>query len=199
MRTRSWLLALTLTLAVSPPAHAEWFVTPFVGGQFGGAARDPLFPGAMSALEPWTVGASGGWTGGGWFGFEADFGLAPKFFDDDGGFVTETSVLTLMGNARFAVPLGGMGGSVRPFVSGGVGIVRPNVAEAGGLAAVSGNKFGWNVGGGATGFFNDHAGLSGEVRYFRTMAGDDEPPNAFDIDFDAFDFWRASVGVTFKW
>jgi opacity protein-like surface antigen len=97
------------------------------------------------------------------------------------------------------VPFGGSDSSLRPFVSGGVGLVRPKVAEAGGLAAIDENKFGWNIGGGATGFLNDRVGITGDVRYFRTMAGDDDDPNAFGIDFDAFEFWRASAGVTFKW
>jgi hypothetical protein len=144
------------------------------------------------------LGVTGGWAGARWLGFEADLGRAPKFFDDDRGFVTETSVLTLMGNARLSMPWGGMGKSVRPFASGGVGLIRPNVAEAGGLATLNTNRFGWNAGGGATGFLSEHVGVTGDVRYFRAMSNDD-PPNAFGIDFNDFDFWRGSVGVAFKW
>jgi opacity protein-like surface antigen len=199
MRVKSWVLATTLILALPLPARAEWFVTPFFGGNFGGVAGDPVFPGATPSSDRMNWGVTSGWTGSGWLGFDADFGHAPKFFDDDFGFVTETSVLTLMGNARVAVPWGGMGKSVQPFVSGGAGLIRPNVAEAGELTAVKTNKFGWNVGGGLTGYFTDHIGVTGDVRYFRAMAEDEESPNAFGIDLSDFDFWRGAVGVSFKW
>ncbi len=199
MRPKSWLFVLTLLFVAPSPARADWFVTPFAGGNFGGTASDPLFPGAASTSDPWTFGVTGGWTGGKWLGFEADLSRAPKFFDNDRGFVTETSVLTLMGNARLVVPAGGMSKSIEPFVSGGAGLVRPNVAEAGGLAAVNMNKFGWNAGGGVTGYVNQHVGITGDVRYFRTMAGDDDTSNAFGIDFDDFNFWRGTFGVSFKW
>jgi hypothetical protein len=199
MRVKACVFAAVLVLTLPVHARAEWFVTPFFGGNFGGVAGDALFPGAGSTSQPLSLGVTGGWTGRGWLGFEADLGRAPKFFDDDRGFVTETSVLTLMGNARLTLPTGGMGESLEPFVSGGAGLVRPNLAEAGGLAAVKTNKFGWNAGGGVTGYVNKHVGFTGDIRYFRTMAGEDAAPNAFGIDFNGFDFWRGTAGVSFKW
>jgi hypothetical protein len=197
MRAKSFLFALTLMFVVPPSARAEWFVTPFLGGNFGGAADEPLFPGAVPSSMPLTLGVTGGWMRGR-FGIEADLSRAPNFFDDDRGFVSDTSVLTLMGNGRFTMPIGA-GRNFEPFVSGGAGLVRPNVAEAGGLAAVNTNKFGWNVGGGFTGYANAHVGFTGDLRYFRTMAGDDDVPNPFGLDFDRFDFWRATAGVSFRW
>jgi hypothetical protein len=55
-----------------------------------------------------------------------------------------------------------------------------------------------NIGGGVQGFFNDRIGLRGDLRYFRSLA-DDEPDDEFDLAFSDFDFWRGTVGVTFRW
>jgi opacity protein-like surface antigen len=83
-------------------------------------------------------------------------------------------------------------------VTGGVGMVRPSLSEPGGLAKVDDMKFGWNAGGGLSGYLTDHVGIQGDVRYFR-VKDDAGVANPFGIEFDGFDFVRASVGVAFKW
>jgi opacity protein-like surface antigen len=188
----AWLL---LTAA---PARAEWFVTPFIGGNFGGATDQPLFGKADAITKPWTWGVTGGWLSGGWLGVEGDVAYAPNFFDSDNGFIAKRSITTVMANVRVAVPFGGKDGSFRPYVSGGAGLLRPNLAEAGDAAVVEGNKFAWNVGGGVTGFFTDRVGITGDVRYVRAM-DKNEVPNVFGVQFDGLDFWRAAAGVTLKW
>ena len=191
------LAAMLLVLGMAAPAGAQWHITPFTGVNFGGSASDDsLAPSRDGQSSSPTIGVTAGrmW---GWVGADADLAYAPTFFDDDGGFVTKTSVLTLMGNGRIALPLG-MGSSWQPFASGGVGIIRPNLAEPGGLAAVDEAKFGWNVGGGVSGFLSEHVGVTGDVRYFRVM-DDEDAANPFGIDFSAFDFWRGSVGLSLRW
>ena len=54
-----------------------------------------------------------------------------------------------------------------------------------------------NAGAGLHMFFSDSVGIRGDVRYFRSLQ-DDEPDDEFDIALSDFDFWRASVGVTFR-
>jgi hypothetical protein len=193
-----WSLAAVVLLLGAPGrVGAEWHITPFTGVNFGGSASDEsLAPGRDGQSSSPAFGVTTGWKRGR-FGADADLAYAPTFFDDDGGFVTKTSVLTFMGNGRFVLPLG-MDESWQPFASGGLGIIRPNLGEPGGLAEVDDAKFGWNVGGGVTGFLGDHVGVTGDVRYFRTMDDEDEV-NPFAIDFSGFDFWRGSVGVTFRW
>src|SRR5262245_16662325 len=127
MRAKSWLFAVMVIVSAASPVRAEWFVTPFFGGNFGGASREPLFPGGVTSSMPVTLGVTGGWTSSKGIGVEADLGRAPKFYDSDRGFVTDRSVLTLMGNARYTVPVH-MGKHVEPFVSGGAGLIRPNIA-----------------------------------------------------------------------
>jgi opacity protein-like surface antigen len=196
---KMWIAAAAACVLLSAaPARAEWFVTPFIGGNFGGATDQPLFGKTDAMTKPWTWGVTGGWLSGGWLGVEGDVAYAPNFFDSDNGFITKRSITTVMANVRVALPLGGKGGSIRPYVSGGAGLLRPNLAEAGDVTVVEGNKFAWNVGGGVAGFFNDHVGITGDVRYLRARDKNEEP-NVFGVQFDGLDFWRAAAGVTLKW
>jgi opacity protein-like surface antigen len=190
--------AACVLLSAAPARAAEWFATPFFGGNFGGATDQPLFGKPEAMTNPSTFGITGGWTGGGWFGVEGDVAYAPSFFDSDNGFIAKRSLTTVMGNVRVAVPFGGKAGKLRPYVSGGAGLLRPNLAEAGDGAVVTGNKFAWNVGGGLTGMLNERVGITGDVRYTRAMDKNEEP-NAFGVKFDGLDFWRGAIGVTLKW
>jgi len=196
---RTWLAAAAAWVLLSAaPARAEWFVTPFIGGLFGSATDRPLFGKTDAMTTPWTWGATGGWTGGKWLGVEGDVAYAPNFFDSDNGFVAKRSLTTAMINVRVAVPTGARGGGIRPYVSGGAGLLHPNLAEPGDGAAVEANKFAWNVGAGVTGFFTNHVGLNGDVRYIRGKDRNEEA-NPFGLQFDGLDFWRGAVGVTLKW
>ena len=38
----------------------------------------------------------------------------------------------------------------------------------------------------------------GDLRYFRSLQ-DAEPDNDLDLSLGSFDFWRGSVGLTFRW
>lgn len=195
MRVMTFIGAAALSLMLAPaPASAQWYVTPYVGGQFEGAANTSFVQGIDADTQPWNLGVSGGWMKG-WLGIDADLAYHPGFFDNSGGFMTDTSLMTFMGNARVAIP---WGARLRPYATGGAGLLRPNLAEAGGLAKVDDVKFAWNVGGGAIGSVSEHVGIQGDVRYFRSM-DDAEASNAFGVNFDGFNFVRASVGVAFQW
>jgi len=194
---RIWMAAAACVLLSAAPARADWFATPFFGGNFGGATDQPLFGKTDAMTNPSTFGVSGGWLSGGWLGVEGDVAYAPSFFDSDNGFIAKRSLTTVMGNVRVAVPFGG-GAKLRPYASGGLGLLRPNLEEAGGGVAVKSNKFAWNVGGGLTGMVSGHVGINGDVRYTRAMDKNEEP-NAFGVQFDGLDFWRAAAGVTLKW
>jgi hypothetical protein len=53
-----------------------------------------------------------------------------------------------------------------------------------------------NIGGGAHVFFTDNVGIRGDLRYFRGLQGGDD--DGLDLDLEDFDFWRGTVGVTFR-
>ena len=96
--------AMALALVMLPaPSFADWYVAPYVGGQFSSGSRGGSFFAPAIDSERWNLGATGGWTKG-WWGIDADLGYHPEFFDDGGGFLTEASLLTLMGNAHVSIP-----------------------------------------------------------------------------------------------
>lgn len=77
-------------------------------------------------------------------------------------------------------------------------MIRSSVEGLLGLADFTDNSFGYNLGGGIMGYFADHVGIRGDLRYFRTIHINDLTPNNFDLDLGGFNFWRASFGVVFR-
>lgn len=182
--------AVGLALALMPAsASADWLATPFIGAPFQGDTED-------SGL---TYGGAFGWMGGGLVGVELDFGVTPDFFEVDVADVDpfEGQVVTLMGNLIIGAPIGGMDRSVRPYASGGVGLLRVRVDAAGPFDDFTNDDFGFNAGAGLMGFVSDHVGLRGDIRYFRSFA-DPDPDLEFDVAAGDFDFWRGTAGVVFR-
>jgi opacity protein-like surface antigen len=193
-----------LVLGATPTqASADWLLTPFIGANFGGAANFGEFNDFDDEFEQRVdFGASLGWMGQGVIGFEIDFGFSPNFFEDTvgpGNFeFGDSNVTTLMANVLVGIPVGGQTGpGFRPYGSGGVGLIRSHVDGGDFFDDLSTNDFGFNVGGGVQGFFNDNIGIRGDIRYFRSLQ-DNEPDDEFDLALTDFDFWRATVGVTFR-
>lgn len=192
-------VALTAA-AVPSTASADWLFTPFIGGTFGGNAT--LADSGLDVKNEFerrlSYGASLAWMGAGVFGFEADFGYSPNFFraDDNGSkinFVGDGNETTLMANIVVGAPLG----SVRPYASGGLGLMRSKVDNVGQFFdKPSSNDWGYDVGGGVMGFFSQNVGLRGDIRYFRSLQSNDS--STFDLSLGDFRFWRGTVGVTFK-
>jgi opacity protein-like surface antigen len=103
-----------------------------------------------------------------------------------------------MANLVLGAPIGGQTGpGVRPYASGGVGLIRSRIDGGGLFSNVNTNDFGFNAGAGVHGFFNDNVGLRGDVRFFRSLQ-DDHGANDLDIGLSDFKFWRATVGLTFR-
>src|SRR3954469_13810015 len=174
MRTKKYVMLLGIVLMAlsAAPASAQWFVTPYGGGNFGGDTPDSKFSG----------GAGVGFLGAGKFGFEADFGYSPNFFEASNNinFNSKNSNLaTVMFNGIIAAP---PHMAVRPYGSGGLGWMRSSIDDVAGAFAVRGNDLGVNVGGGVIAQFNDHVGWRTDARYFRAV-GTDQTNNDFDITF----------------
>ena len=149
--------------------------------------------------------------GGGIFGFEIDYTLAPNFFQiTQGGedidiplFDIDSSLSTLMANAVVGIPIGGTtGGGVRPYVAGGIGLMRANISVTDLFDDLSRNELGINFGGGVHAFFSDNVGIRGDLRYFRGLETEDDSigEDILDEEFglEDFDYWRATVGITFR-
>jgi opacity protein-like surface antigen len=190
-------------LGVPSRASADWFFTPFVGANFGGNASFGDFNDFEDEIERRVdFGASLGWMGNGIVGFEADFGWSPNFFENTvgpGNFeFGDNNVTTLMGNLIVGAPIGGQSGpGIRPYGVGGLGLIRSHIDGGDFFDDLNTNDLGFNLGFGVHGFFNDNFGIRGDVRYFRSLQ-DDEPDDEFDLALSDFDFWRATVGLTFR-
>ena len=133
-----------------------------------------------------------------------DFGTTPNFFENTSGIGDfdwgDSNVTTLMGNIIVGVPIGGTSGiGIRPYGSVGIGLLRSHVSSAGLLDDLSTNDLGFNAGAGAHVFFTDNVGLRGDIRYFRGLQSNDSNDTVLgDLGFEDFDFWRGTVGVTFR-
>lgn len=176
------LATLAMVFVLNPAkAQAQGYVNPWAGIVFGNDEAENQFK---------SFGVSVGATGGRFFGVEAAFGFAPDFFDEP----VDNYVLDLMGNITLGPEVGSL--RWRPYVTGGLGLIRTSVDVGIANAAVTDNSFGFSVGGGISGFFSNHVGLRGEVRYLRTLNSDDG--DSLDFDLGEFDFWRAQIGLMIR-
>ena len=183
-------LVLGAALLSAAPARADWLLTPFAGVTFSGDSQK----------ENFTYGGSLAYMGASVVGFELDFGYTPEFFEPDNDeidLIDDSNVTTVMGNIVIGAPIGGSGAQVRPYAVGGVGLLRTSVTGTDEFFDISSNDFGFDVGGGVYIFFNDHVGIRGDLRYFRSLR-DPEEDNEFDIATGDFDFWRGTGGITFR-
>jgi opacity protein-like surface antigen len=203
----SGCLALMIT-AVPAKASADWLFTPFVGLNWGSSVNfnDSIGDFEDEFEKRATFGASLAWMGAGIAGFEIDFGYTPNFFQNtegEGDFdFGDTNLTTLMANLTLGAPIGGQSGmGIRPYASGGIGIIRANLGDAEDFFDIDARTdLGFNVGAGVAGFFTDNVGLRGDVRYFRSLV-DDDTDDDLDIDdlrVGSLRFWRGSLGVTFR-
>jgi len=205
MRSVRLLVATIVGVLFLPAAgRADILFTPFVGGNLGGSvtSRFADFVGDQSRT---TFGGSLATMSGGIFGIEGDLGFTPKFFGTDvelGGVpisVAKNNVLTAMGNLTIGVPLQSHGGpGIRPYAVGGIGLIRQQFDVVGGLSGYTANDLGYNVGGGVLIFPSAHVGIRGDVRYFRSV-GANTVSDLLDLQPGAFNFTRATVGVTFRY
>jgi opacity protein-like surface antigen len=193
-------LALIAWTAAPAKASADWIFTPFIGSTFGGSANvgggdDDTFKNEFE--RKLNYGASLAFVGSGALGFELDFGYSPNFFRTDSGdsgidFVGDGNVTTAMANLVIGAPHGG----IRPYVSGGVGLIKSKVDDVDQFFSIDSTDFGFNAGAGIGGFFSNNVGLRGDIRFFRSLR--DADPEGVDIELGQFKFWRGTVGISFK-
>ena len=175
------LAALVLSVV---PAYADGFVTPFTGWNFGG---DSLNCDSLTACHEkhTNFGMSIG-TAGRVGGIEEDFSFAKNFYDTS----TDNSVLTIMTNVRLSLPLG----PIQPYVVIGIGLIRPHASYNPAQLITSKSDFGYDLGGGLTIMFGQSFGVRGDIRFFHTL----QAVTLGIFNGAPLNFWRASVGLTFK-
>src|SRR5688572_19699137 len=168
-------LVLVFVTGMAKPASADWLFTPYLGITFSGAANTIDVDNFDEEFRRRTnFGASLAAMSGGIFGLEFDFNHTRNFFQitEGGGdvdfFDVDSGLTTLMGNVIIGIPVGGStGGGVRPYFSGGAGLMRANIKVEDLLEDLSTNDLAVNVGGGVHVFFGDNIGIRGDLKIGR--------------------------------
>ena len=193
MRRRVLSLFFLLACASPAPAAADWLLSPYVGARF---AADTTFIGGMEGAErnKFTWGTSFGILSDKGLGVEADFAWVPGFFE--GNLTPRSRVITLMGNVMLATPLGVASYGLRPYIVGGVGLLHAR-ADVSQIVDISSNLLGMNVGGGAIGPLTPRSSARFDLRYVRSLS-DDEEAIVLGDGGAQLSFWRATVGLTFR-
>jgi opacity protein-like surface antigen len=186
-----FLFAILIALGSAQPAHAQGFVSPFIGYNFGGDAGCPSITNCDDKHVNYGV-SFGALVK--FIGFEVEIAYTPDFFGAIGN--TDTNVLTSMGNLMLAPKFG----PIQPYGVIGAGMIRTSVSDNG--VTNSRNQVGFDAGGGLMVFFNNHVGVRGEVRYYHSFQAFDRlnlPPGApVDLGGEKLDFGRAAAGFVFS-
>ena len=189
--------------APAPSEHYGWTATGFIGSYFsaGGDASN-----VKDINGSWTYGGqlSRTW---GFVGAELIADFAPKYKIESLLLSEHPEVNSYMGNiiGRWT------GRYFEPYASGGIGGIQMHtsflpltaITGATGNTKVYQTRFGWNIGAGAYAFAGRSVGLRADVRYFQatttnTFSGT-AAENATQAFLSGINFWRANIGVAFRW
>ena len=187
------------------PTPGGWFASANVSSDFGQSADDSSvgFGGAL------------GYTSG-WFGAEFLAGFTPNFQMRNQFFSDQPQVNSYMFNLMAGVPVGSSK-NFQPFVSGGIGALTLRYDDLTGEInndfnenfASDDTQFGGNIGFGIMAFA-ENVGIRADVRYFKAF-GDNALEDALNLNPSTFedsspinilpglDFWRANIGLAFRW
>lgn len=204
--TTNTTTAQTLSYDDDDVGVGGWFGSLNVGSDFARDVED------NSMNFGGTLGYSNGWFGGEFLAdFTPNFGIRNNFLGED------PQVNSYMFNLMGSIP-GGRVAQFRPYVSGGLGMVslRSDVIS-GNTDALneqihpSDTQLGSNFGFGAMGF-GGNWGLRADVRYFRAFRDDqlntvigttdaNQTPaeQLANVMLSGLDFWRANIGLAFRW
>ena len=177
-----------LTLCLPAPSSAQGFISPLLGYDFGDDSSCPAFTGCEDKKLNIGVGIG---TMGSVLGFELDFSYAKGFFGEAPGY--SSSVLTVMSN----VLLGPEIGPIRPYATGGVGLIKSHVsADPVEILESTNNQLGWNIGGGVMIFATENIGVRGDIRHFHAFQNFEIL--GFPVSDTKLDFGRASAALVLR-
>jgi hypothetical protein len=198
----------------------HWVASAFVGTNFGSGNRDTLLDvfGDNNGTSI-NFGAEAAYFWGGRIGAEGLVDFAPSFSMDSLLLQDNPTVNTYMLNVIGAVPTGG-DNNYLPYVSGGFGavqlhstiftlataaVVNPTPITSIETVTADGSRLGGNIGGGVMGF-SGAWGFRGDIRYYRSTTNNnidlinDTGAGIFAQEvLSGFSFWKANVGVAFRW
>ena len=201
---RTAALCLFLLGTFASEAAAEWHFVPMAGMTMLGSTSmvDPELGTGKRHLH---AGAAVSWLSRGIFGVEALTFWTPNFFEGDPTSdslldpganpvqVEGSRALSLMANVVITLPQRWTEYGLRPFISGGVGLMHANNGDE--LFPTTVNVRGLNIGGGAVGFLTNKTGLRFDVRYHSTLNRLEGAPALSDAHLR---YVTASVGLVIR-
>ena len=202
------LLGLVLLLGVPATSTADWHLTPLIGCTFKGSTTLIDLEGAAE-MRHWNYGGAVMLLGDGPLGLEAFFLHTPGFFQREGeGLVVSFDVGSsrtdvLMGNAVLTIPRGWNRYGLRPYASGGLGLLHASSRDLLNVTPVRLNLLGMNVGAGGLGLLSDRVSLRFDLRYIRKVQGPDpeaieSPPVPPGLPI-RLRYWTTTLGVVIKY
>ena len=190
------LTICVLMLKASRAAAAEWHFTPMIGETFLGRTSVIDLEAATDKHHK-NLAGSVVLLGKGVLGVEGLVVWTPGFFQTGKQDLIEKSrTLAVMGNVMVTAPRRWTEYTLRPFVSGGFGLLNASRTEVADVFPTTLNMSGYNIGGGAIGFLSNRTGLRFEVRYFNNLGLNDT--NAASIGPVNLRYMTASVGVVLR-
>jgi hypothetical protein len=191
-------LCCAVVMGVPAAAAAEWHFTPMVGYTFRGDTSlvDPQLAAGKSHLQ---IGGAVTLVGSGLLGVEAITVFTPSFFRNKANpeiLLEHGRSFALMGNVVLTAPKRWTEYSLRPFVSGGFGLLHASQLDVSGVQPVESNLGGYNVGVGAVGFLSQRTGLRFDLRYYSSLNRPDQGPIAFGPVH--LSYMTASIGVVLR-
>ena len=191
MHHRSIFLGVLLIVFGAHDAASQGFISPFVGTTLTspsstGSSTKPGFSIAFGAV-------------GRIVGVESEIAFYPEVIDNAANALSKSKVISFSGGPI----LGPTIGPVKPYVAFGFGNLHLNVTGISSVVvpnpeSISNNYFTFNYGGGVMGFFTDHFGVRGDLRYYRAFGIKIEDLENAGLQLDKFNFWRASFGIVAK-
>jgi hypothetical protein len=209
---RLCVCSIIAVLSFARPAAADWHFTPFIGTTFGG---NSTFIGSESLLteqkffgrKDLVVGGSVAHIGRGLLGVEGIFVYVPGIVNpelepDETSPETEQLIvgsysIAAMGNVVLTTPRAWNEHGLRPFVSGGFGLLHLTTETIRDALLFRRTVMGYNVGGGAIGFVSDRTGVRFEARRFAYVKPSES--SGFSIGNETYSYWTATVGVVFRY
>jgi hypothetical protein len=208
VRTCRVLTLLGILITCAPRiAAADWLIAPFIGLTFNGETT-LIDPEGGAQKTHWSLGGAVSWLGQSPIGVEGLFQYTPGFFQNKNPSdfdevppvpIVDSRVIATMGNAVLTIPRSWNEYGLRPFVSGGVGVLSASSTDFISLLPVHENLFGYNVGGGAIGFLTQRVGVRFDLRYFGTLKANEVDSGAASVGPPRLSFWTASVGLVLRY
>jgi len=177
------VVAVFVGAALAPaPANADGFVIPWVGGNAGTGNATGLID----------LGASIGATAANVVDVDFELGYSPDFFGNG----LNSYVLTTMGNLTVGIPFGGTRAPrIRPYLTGGIGLIRARIENRRFGYAFANNDVGVNFGGGVTGFIAEHVGTRADLRYIQSLEDNYSAAPLNQFQLGGFHYWRPLSGA----